>query len=240
RRLPAAASPLEEARELGLAPEDLKYSGMVAFQPDSPVQNPEWMLHFASATSTAKLLKYYVRHPGRALELLRSVLVDDARERRSKDLGNLRRELGRPRYLSQRFALWDIARSWMYRRWPWHIVMWYALLIFGIPLRLLRESNGLSRATLWILWSVALAAVAEFCVAALADGLDGGRHLLLFHVFTDCTFLMGLALLSARRGDSRAADDLRVQYVRPAAAFFCILVYQFSIRQVIRLTDLVR
>ena len=206
RILPSAAAPPAEARELGISPADLQYSGMHSFQRDSPMVNPDWLRHFDSTSSTWRLLKFYLRRPGQTIAFLRQNLIEDARSRRSTDLGNFRREAGHPASaLSQRFGLWDFVRSWMFRQWPWHIVVWYALLIFGAPVRLLRESNRERRAILWTVWGIALAGAGEFCMASLADALDTGRHLLLFHVFTDCTFLLGLVLVSGNRANGRGS-----------------------------------
>src|SRR6202040_3225618 len=116
-----------------------------------------------SVSSTWKLFKFYLWHPRRTFEFLREDLTDNARSRRSTDLGNFRREDGQPpRALSQRFALWDFVRSWMFREWPWHIVVWYVLLLFGAPVLLRYESDRARRAILWTVWGVALTGFGEF------------------------------------------------------------------------------
>ena len=47
---------------------------------------------------------------------------------------------------------------------------------------------------------MALLGIAEFCIASLADSIETYRHLLLFHMFTDFTLLLGALICLLPRG----------------------------------------
>jgi hypothetical protein len=55
----------------------------------------------------------------------------------------------------------------------------------------------------WIGLGIATIGAGEFAVAALADCLETGRHLLMFHVCTDLTILFGIAWAISRPRHAR-------------------------------------
>ena len=65
------------------------------------------------------------------------------------------------------------------QRWPWHIVVWYAVFVAGC----LRSRSQIA----WVGLGVAILGAGEFAAASLGDSLDAGRHLFLFHAATDLT-----------------------------------------------------
>jgi hypothetical protein len=99
---------------------------------------------------------------------------------RPVNLGNFRAADGRaPGARTERFAMWSNWRSELLRRWPWHMVAWYAVFLAGCvasgsPLR-------------WVAMGIAALGAGEFLAAALLDALDAGRHLLVFQAATDLT-----------------------------------------------------
>src|ERR1035437_6050760 len=107
---------------------------------------------------------------------------------RPVNLGNFRAEDGHAAGArTQRFAVWSNWRSAMLRRWPWHMVAWYVVflagcLVSGSPVR-------------WVAMGIAALGAGEFAAAALADSLDAGRHLFLFHAATDLTVCFAAAWL---------------------------------------------
>src|ERR1700693_4106807 len=68
-------APLEEARELGLGPEYLRYVDYWPQHPsDDPLTNPEWRTLFVSRANYGRIAEFYLRHPWRALEIIYRVL----------------------------------------------------------------------------------------------------------------------------------------------------------------------
>lgn len=188
--LPKSTAPLDDARELGLGPEYLRYSGFWANQPsEDPLNNPDWRAEFGRRTSHAKMAAFYLRHPWRALSIVYRDLRHQAPERRSKRIGNYRSDAGfPPKTLTSSFGWWSAIRSPLFRIAPWHIVVWYAaFLTMGI--RLAWRDRGIA------MLSVVLAPMGllELGLTTLADAGETERHLFLFHAITDFTILLALA-----------------------------------------------
>ena len=184
-RLGPAGADLEA---LGVKPEELRYRGMHAYLPGVPAADRAWTEEFGRRTGFARLLGWYARHPGSTLGFLAETLKEGAPEMRPVYLGNFRAQDGRaPGARTQRFAVWSNFRGALLRRWPWHMVAWYVVflagcLVSGSPLR-------------WVAMGIAALGAGEFAAAALADSLDAGRHLFLFHAATDLTVCFAAAWL---------------------------------------------
>jgi hypothetical protein len=184
-RLGPAGADLEA---LGVKPEELRYRGMHAYLPGVPAADRAWTEEFGRRTGFARLLGWYARHPGSTLGFLAETLKEGAPEMRPVYLGNFRAQDGRaPGARTQRFAVWSNFRGGLLRRWPWHMVAWYVVflagcLVSGSPLR-------------WVAMGIAALGAGEFAAAALADSLDAGRHLFLFHAVTDLTVCFAAAWL---------------------------------------------
>ena len=184
-RLGPAGADLEA---LGVKPEELRYRGMHAYLPGVPAADRAWTEEFGRRTGFARLLGWYARHPGSTLGFLAETLKEGAPEMRPVYLGNFRAQDGRaPGARTQRFAVWSNFRGGLLRRWPWHMVAWYVVflagcLVSGSPLR-------------WVAMGIAALGAGEFAAAALADSLDAGRHLFLFHAATDLTVCFAAAWL---------------------------------------------
>jgi len=197
-------APFQDLRELGLDAGDLPYVGMLAFTPGSPTNDVAWLDRFGRRTSYSKVLAFYTRHPDRMLSMLRMTLKGDASQIRP-NLSNFRRQEGRPAgAITQRFGSWSFLRSWLLLHCPVHMLVWYALILVGVPSLLLRARFSSLRPIGWIVFAVALVGAGEFGVATLADASETYRHLLLFHLLTDFTiFLTLLAALSGRAWAAR-------------------------------------
>jgi hypothetical protein len=186
-------------RELGLDEGDVRYAGMNAYVPGNPMLDTRYRDRFALRTSYWKVAEFYLRHPGKAVDILRSDLRIEAPQRRL--YSNFPKSYGRPPYAqTERFGSWSGLRIWLFHLWPGHIVVWYALVILGAVLRLIDEKLPMGSALLWTTLAVAMAGVGEFCVASLADGGETARHLWMFHVFTDATIFLALVFAMSRRG----------------------------------------
>jgi hypothetical protein len=173
---------------LGVSHEELRYRGMHAYMPGVPAADRAWAGEFARRTGTARLLRWYARHPGTALGFLAETLRQGAPEMRPVNLGNFRVEDGRAAGAkTQRFALWSNFRAWLLRRWPWHLPVWYVVFLAGCLAS--RSPAG------WVAMGVAALGLGEFALAALGDSLDAGRHLFLFQAATDLTICFAAAWL---------------------------------------------
>jgi hypothetical protein len=188
-------TPLEDLRELGLGPDDLKYVGLNAFSPGGPANDERWYSEFCRRTSYGKVAAFYARHPGRTLWLLWGALgpADGAAARRPWNLSNFRREDGHPPGAkTERFASWSRIRDAVSRNWPSHIVVWYAMLAWGAINVLRRSKERFARALAIAALGIAAVAVGEFSLAALTDAIETNRHMLLFQLFTDFTMFYAL------------------------------------------------
>ena len=187
--LPASRNAPLEAAELGLAPDDLNYVGMHSYMANSPVLSERWMRGFAQRGSYGVVAKYYLRHPGTAFGFLWRDLSQQAPLLRAPNLSNYRRTDGRPAgAIASRMASWSRLRGRLLARWPWHMIVWYGLVLLAVPWLTWRDASAYRRAWLWSIFFTALIGMAEFLIASLCDSLETYRHLLLFHLFTDFTF----------------------------------------------------
>ena len=187
-------TPKEFLRELGLPEEDSAFIGMNAFMPGAPVLDPAWLARFEQQTSYRAVLKWYLQHPLRTLEILNQTLVVEGFQIRARNVSNFRRQDGfPPSARTDRFASWSDFRSAMFLKWPHHILVWYLLVIIG-SIRMVRTRRTPVRTRLgWIVLGIATLAIGEFCVASLADAEETYRHLFVFHACTDLTICFAIA-----------------------------------------------
>jgi hypothetical protein len=194
--LPTSETPLRDAAELGLIDADLKYIGSRAFLPDSPTGDPEWVRQFCLRNSNATLARFYLNHPITALRFLRDDLFNQAWKIRAGNLSNYRREAGHPPGArTTRMGWWSAARSWMLERWPVHMFLWYGLVLIGGSIWSWRKRSTFA----WAAVFAAVMGLGEFAVASLGDALETGRHLLLFHLFTDASVVFAIIAFAAAR-----------------------------------------
>jgi hypothetical protein len=194
--LPQSKTPAEDAKELGLAPSDVQFIGMHAFTPGGPASSLAWLLEFGHRGSYANVVRFYLKHPALALKFMWRDIVEEVWLIRANNLSNFPRSAGRPAGArTDRMASWSSLRSWLFVRWPPHIVTWYALALIGVTALLLRvelsnDERGIAIAVLF----AALLGAGEFCFTTLVDALETYRHLLMFHLFTDLSIFFSLLL----------------------------------------------
>ena len=198
--------------ELGLDASDARYAGMNAFMSGIPLEDAAWRERFYQRASFGRILRFYVRHPGRALAILQTDLRDEAWQRRPYSLSNYRKEAGFPiGTLAGRFSSWGFLRMQLFRWWPAHVLVWFAFLLPGALLFALREKDPFRRSLAWTVLGVSVVAAGEFGVASLTDAVETSRHLFLFHIWTDCSFFLALVF-----GLSRLHAARRIERSRPA------------------------
>lgn len=192
-------TPVQDFRELGLNQSDTRYLGMHSFLPGSPMNDPSWSHDFYRRCTYGKVLRFYLAHPDKAAVKLWSDACDEAVLRRPIYLSNFRRADGHPAGArDNRLSSWSALRSWLFRFWPAHILVWLALAI-SLPWLARNETSPLRRSLSYVIPVIALVAAAEFCSVSLADACETGRHLLMFHVFTDLTIFLGLVFAFGRQ-----------------------------------------
>jgi hypothetical protein len=190
-------TPAQDVRELGLDEGDARYSGLHAYMDGNPMFDERYRARFEAQTSYWTVAAFYLRHPGRAARiLLRDLRIETLRRRL---YSNFPKSYGRPPGAqTDRFGSWSFLRTSLFYLWPGHIVVWYALIVWFAPWLAMHEKSRFRSALLWTTLAVALAGMGEFCVASLADGGETGRHLWMFHVFTDFTIFMALIFAASR------------------------------------------
>jgi hypothetical protein len=185
-----SSNPLEDARELGLGPEYLRYVDYWPLNPsDDPLANSEWRALFVSRTNYERIAKFYLRHPWSTLEIIYRVLKNRA-SRLRPELGNYEQKYGFPSGAETRsFGWWSALRSALFRIAPWHIAAWYAgILVIGCRL-VIRPTTVPARISLFAVILAAMGLI-ELAVSSLADAGETERHLFLFHVITDFTLML--------------------------------------------------
>jgi hypothetical protein len=193
---PAGPQGVRDLHEIGVRPEELSYIGLHSYMPDSPAANIPWLEQFYARTGYGRLLAWYLRHPRRALEILQGTLRRDAHEMRQNNLSNYQRAEGHPRNArTSRLAVWSGFRSTLLERWPYHIVIWYALFLAGALYAMRRRQARLA----WLAVMIALLGLGQFAVASLADCLETGRHLFMFHACTDLTICFAVAAAAGHK-----------------------------------------
>jgi hypothetical protein len=185
-------SPARDLAELGLGAEDARYIGMDSYTRDGPMSSATWVDSFGTRCTYGDVLKFYLRHPARALAILRADLARQAWQRRVPGLSNFARQSGRPEgATADSLGSWSALRTSAARKWPALNVIWLAL--FPPAAFWLASRDGpLCKSLAWTVLPVSVVALGEFGVASLADAVETPRHLLLFHVYSDVSIFLGL------------------------------------------------
>ena len=172
--------------ELGVRPEELRWIGTHSYVPETPAANNEWLADFYSRIGHHRLLWWYARHPRRTAGILWDTLAYEAPRLRQGNLSNFRRADGHPPGAqTNRFAAWSNVRAAALDGSPWLLPAMYALFVAG-AVETIRASRSQASVNLgWVALGLVVLALGEFTAAALADRLETGRHLFLFHVSTD-------------------------------------------------------
>ena len=202
--------------ELGLDASDARYLGMNAYTPGAPGDDEQYLAGLQARSGYGAVMRFYLRHPLRALGLLRDDLVNEAWQIRPVNLRNFRRE-DEGRRLFQ-MTLWSRMRTGLFRIWPWHVVVWYAgAVVVGGCFALLGR-----RFEAGLLLGLVTLGLGEFVVCSWTDACETYRHLFIFHAVTDVTVLAVLFAVGeapARLPALHARVRAPRSYFRPSARF---------------------
>jgi hypothetical protein len=130
----------------------------------------------------------------RALGLLRDDLEHEAWQMRPVNLRNFRRE-DEGRWHFQMKA-WSALRTALFRWWPWHVAVWYAVVLGAAIAGWTRNRFGAA-----LLLGLVTLGLGEFVLCSWTDACETYRHLFIFHAVTD---VMALAIFSCFRKSLRA------------------------------------
>ena len=182
--LPSAKDPRAELASLGLDESFLRYKGLFAWSPDSPMGTESFVREFVRKTSFSRLGMFYATHPRRALNMV-SLSLKEGTLQRPPDFGNFDKSAGYPPYFqSSAFSVWSTAKRRIF-----HIRPWTYLLVFVIAVAIAAWQlpvGGLALASLG-LFALAL--------ASLADACEVTRHLFLFNAIWDIGFFAAICAL---------------------------------------------
>jgi hypothetical protein len=173
--------------KLGLDTGYQKWIGTNAFNPSSPLLDPDWSRTFVAQVSFSDVALLYLRHPALALREINRELHDSVHVLRPSYMANYRQADGFPPHtVATRFSLWSNLRSRMLAEYPYHLLMLYSLPLLAAAVRRIRP--GLLPLALTLM----TAGVCEFVICTLADAVDTHRHLFLFQVITETLILLAL------------------------------------------------
>jgi len=181
--LPKSPDPAADLDALGLDRSLLRYSGMNAYMPQAPIEDPAFRAAFYDRFRARDLVLFYLRRPGRMLDRM-SRGAAQAFQLRTPGLGNFEPPAP-PRSMDRRFGTWSRLRRGLDR----HGFLWLILLLGGnlaaaavVWLRARGAARLLPEAVAIL---CAMAAV-EFGVCVFGDWLgDTARHLYAFHAMCD-------------------------------------------------------
>jgi hypothetical protein len=188
--LPKSPDPAADLDALGLDRSLLRYSGMNAYLPNAPIDDPAFRAAFFDRFRARDLLLFYLRRPGRMLERA---------SRGARQAFLLRSRLGNfeapapPMSFDERFGAWSALRRKLDRRG----LFWMSVLLGG---------NLVLAAAAWVRGRAAgrllpeaiavlcLMAILEFGVCVFGDWLgDTARHLYAFHAMCDLLIVTDVA-----------------------------------------------
>jgi hypothetical protein len=207
--LPASPDPARDLDELGLDRSLLRYSGVHAYQPETPIDRPAFQEAFFARCGYAKVLGFYFRHPSRLWDRLERA-GRGAFTLRPGRPGNFDRRAGfPPQTRATHFSAWTSLRSHLAGRAG---ILWIGLLLAGsvVTAAFLVPRTPRGRRMAWCLVVFAAMAAAELFVCTFGDYLgDVSRHLYAFQGLWDALLIANLAALAmAVRRRADPAPDL--------------------------------
>jgi hypothetical protein len=201
--------PRRDMEELGIDADLARYVGMHAYMAGAPIRDPDFQARFLDRFGYAKLVGFYLRHPGRFVDRIRRAAPAVFRLR-PKYLGNFEKATGvPPRTRSTRFALWSDLRA----KGEAHALGWLLAFFGGNLLAVAlawRKAPPRGRMFLFAVLVALVTAGLEFGVCAFADALDDlGRHLFVFHALCDLVLIADAAWLAQTLSERAETSRMR-------------------------------
>ncbi len=188
--LPNSPDARADLRELGLPPDWVVHSGTNAFQPGSAFEDPRFQKTLLDLVGDRQILGFYLNHPRRLLERVRSA-AGHAVQLRPSYLGNFAASSGaKPFARSRAFAAWSSFKAGLAPHGAWLLPVFWLANLAGSVLVLRRSANPRNRRLAASVAVLCGMAVTEFFVCVFADSfVDLERHLLSFNAMTDLIFV---------------------------------------------------
>ena len=207
-----SASPAADAAELTLDPDWLRYVDSNAFAPDSPLLDPGFRVRFLHQVGYRKVLRFYLRHPGRLVDRFERAATQAWSMR--PHFGNFEKSAERPSLtLATQFSLWSRMRG----RLGKHAIAWIALLLGGnlaAALATLRRATPRGRLFREGVILMTLMAGLALAVCTLAQApIDLSRQLYAYHALCDLLLIADagwVAQAAAERSQATVSEGLSV------------------------------
>jgi hypothetical protein len=190
RVLPASPEPeriLE--KDTRIPPSWAAYSGQHAFDANGPLDDPQVRAHFIDWFGPLDLVRLYIRHPLSAWHVARVNLEESSLDRVRMKTGTIEHRLGNyeasagkpPQTLSRFFCIWPSFKTAIIGDRP-VVYLIYILVAVGAAWIL---APPVARMRILLLIFTAMI-ILTFAVAML-DGVDAGKHLMIFGYLIDLT-----------------------------------------------------
>jgi hypothetical protein len=212
RILPGASHPDRYLAETRIPASWIRYSGQHAFAPGGPLEDPATLSSFTTWFGPSDLISLYIRHPEAAWKIA-SINLDEASRDRVRmmtgqvehRLGNYERSTGKPpQALSQFFCVLPVIKYAFVAGRP-RTYLAYILVVIGLLWILAPPVERIKPLLGFVTGSLALA----FLVSML-DGVEGGRHLIIFNFILDLVLCADIGLAAQRFWESARPVPPRV------------------------------
>lgn len=178
--------PVKDLDDLGLSRDLIRYANRYPFQPGDPIKNPEFRKAFYERIGHGTVVKFYITHPRRLLNLLQWS-TPFAFKMRLDYLGNFDKSVGLPaRSQSRAFTRWSTLKERLLSGSIAFLVCFFGLNLAGVVILHRRSIGLLAKMRTELFVGVLLMALTQFGVAVFGDAeIELSRHLFLFNVLVD-------------------------------------------------------
>jgi hypothetical protein len=208
-----SATPEQDLKELGLPPEMIVYKGTTAF---SENVNRNAYEDFQHSWLYFRILKFYIFHPGRLLNLM-DISTSKAFKLQPDNLGNFAVSSGYHSYTkSTKLAVWDGLRESLLPKSIWTLVALFVINAGAVIIKMWKFDRMITDRILSELHlTIALMAVFQFFTVLLAEGtFELVKHMFLFNLLVDITIVFlisyfgGLISMTIQRSRARSKEGL--------------------------------
>ena len=187
RLLPTSPDPVRVLAAFDLPPEAAVFAGEYVYTATNPYRDPAWRARYEGSLTAQRLALFYLRNPAAASHSLWRDLTGSAKMR----LVVYYRHKGRrqPNVPARPLLGWSDLRSSLLRAVPWHLPLFYAIVLASACVVLIRGKERWQQSGAALCLAIGGAAVTEFVITSLFDALETERHLFVFHVLTEVLVL---------------------------------------------------
>lgn len=204
--VPHAEDPHAALQELGLDDSYRQWSGMQAYTPGAPVDDPEFHRRFVARTSYAKIGRFYLAHPRDAWKALCASL--DEAGRFQSPLGNFDSGSGKPPAAHyEGFQLVSRLKKSIFYKHGGRLALSFTALALLVPALLWRARKRLPAGALAGGAVLAAMALATLVISSLGDVYDQFRHQVVTFALFDMLLMIVAALACRVRPGAAAGGD---------------------------------